>query len=288
MKILVIGGTRFFGIPMVERLIRDGEDVTIATRGLAKDAFGDKVNRIKLDLNDENSVRSALHGKKYDVVIDKMGYCSNEMKWILESLYCDRFIHMSTAGVYDLNHLLIREEEFNPTEGELIWCGRKELSYDEVKRNAERALFQIYTDVDCVSVRVPFVLGKNDYTGRLKFYVEHVLNSIPMYVDNMDEEFCVSECNEISDMIIRLVRSDYTGTINGCSAGLISIRELLNYISIKAGKKPVLEKSGDPAPYNCTVTNSLCTEKAKELGISFRDVKSWVFDLLDEYMSCRK
>lgn len=33
MKILVIGGTRFFGIPMVHELLQKGHQVTIATRG---------------------------------------------------------------------------------------------------------------------------------------------------------------------------------------------------------------------------------------------------------------
>ncbi len=32
MNVLVVGGTGFFGIPMVEKLIADGHDVTIATR----------------------------------------------------------------------------------------------------------------------------------------------------------------------------------------------------------------------------------------------------------------
>lgn len=33
MNILVIGGTRFFGIPMVNELLAHGHNVTIATRG---------------------------------------------------------------------------------------------------------------------------------------------------------------------------------------------------------------------------------------------------------------
>lgn len=33
MKILVIGGTKFFGIPMMEALSAGGHEVTIATRG---------------------------------------------------------------------------------------------------------------------------------------------------------------------------------------------------------------------------------------------------------------
>ena len=37
MKILVIGGTRFFGIHMVRELLAQGHAVTIATRGNVKD-----------------------------------------------------------------------------------------------------------------------------------------------------------------------------------------------------------------------------------------------------------
>lgn len=48
-KILVIGGTRFFGIHMVHELMKMGHDVTIATHGLTADSFGDKVNRIIMD-----------------------------------------------------------------------------------------------------------------------------------------------------------------------------------------------------------------------------------------------
>lgn len=39
MKILVIGGTRYFGIHMVNELISKCHDVTIATQGKASDTF---------------------------------------------------------------------------------------------------------------------------------------------------------------------------------------------------------------------------------------------------------
>ena len=39
MKILVLGGTRFFGIHMVKGLLDSGAEVTIATRGNVKDEF---------------------------------------------------------------------------------------------------------------------------------------------------------------------------------------------------------------------------------------------------------
>ena len=46
MKILAIGGTRFFGIHMVNELLDKGHDVTIATRGKAADECGNRVRRI--------------------------------------------------------------------------------------------------------------------------------------------------------------------------------------------------------------------------------------------------
>ncbi|WP_390847846.1 hypothetical protein [Bacillus litorisediminis] len=43
---LYLGGTQFFGKLLVHKLLEKGINVTIATRGLADDPFGDKVNRL--------------------------------------------------------------------------------------------------------------------------------------------------------------------------------------------------------------------------------------------------
>ena len=283
-SVLVIGGTRYFGIPMVKKLFERGYQVTIATRGITRDSFDNEVNRIKLDLNKEESVRKALVGKFFDVVIDKMGYSSNEMKWILESVQCNRFVHMSTAGVYTLDHYNITEEEFDGHRGDIIWCGRKELPYDDVKRNAERVLCQIYDRMSWTSVRVPFVLGMDDYTGRLRFYVEHIVHQIPMFIDNLESRFCVAEKNEVSDLLVELASNTYQGPINGCSKGLISVSDILTYVEKKTGRYAILKKNGDPAPYNGTKDNGLSTERANNMGVSFKSVHDWIFQLIDYYI----
>ena len=80
MNVLVIGGTRFFGIPMVEELLNSGHEVTIATRGLSADSFGSRVKRLTLDRTDTQSLRSTLSARHFDVIIDKLAYCSNDIK----------------------------------------------------------------------------------------------------------------------------------------------------------------------------------------------------------------
>ena len=59
MKILVVGGTRFFGIPMINALLDKGHDVTVATRGNAKAPFDDKVAHVIMDRTDGDSACNA-------------------------------------------------------------------------------------------------------------------------------------------------------------------------------------------------------------------------------------
>ena len=86
MKILVIGGTRFFGIHMVNELLAKGHDVTIAT------------------------------------------YCSNDIKYVLDVVDCDKYIHMSSTSVYEPKHINTTECDFDGVSKELVWCDRKVFS----------------------------------------------------------------------------------------------------------------------------------------------------------------
>ena len=83
MKVLVLGGTRFFGIHLVDELLKSNCDVTIATRGLTSDSFGNKVERIRLDRHDELSIINNLSDKYFDVIYDNLAYCSNDIEILL-------------------------------------------------------------------------------------------------------------------------------------------------------------------------------------------------------------
>ena len=92
MKILVLGGTRFFGIHMVNDLLDKGHDITIATRGRTPDSFDGRVERITFERTDPASVREALAGKHFDVIIDKIAYCSNDIRMLMDAADFDRYI----------------------------------------------------------------------------------------------------------------------------------------------------------------------------------------------------
>lgn len=288
MKILVIGGTRFFGIHMVNELLKNGHDITIATRGNMPDEFGEKVKRIVLERTNEASVKAALSGTYYDVVIDKIAYCSNDIKYVMDAVDCDKYIHMSSTAVYDPKHMNTVESDFDGTAGELVWCARSAFPYAEIKRHAEYALWQEYSDRNWVAVRYPFVIGEDDYTKRLLFYVEHTMKSIPMYVDNVDYQMGYIRSDEAGKFMAFLVDKDVKGAFNGCAEGTISLREIIDYVEKKTGAKAILDEAGDRAPYNGETEYSINTDKARALGYEFSVLKDWIYELLDYYIQLLK
>ena len=284
MKILVLGGTRFFGIHMVNDLIAKGHEVTIATRGRAPDNFGDKVARITLERTDAASVREALAGKHFDVIVDKIAYCSNDIRMLMDAADFDRYIYMSSTAVYDPKHVDTKEDEFDGMKGDLVWCNRQDFPYDVIKRHAEYALWQKYSDRNFTAVRYPFVIGRDDYTKRLLFYVEHAVKKIPMYIDNIDAQMGFIRSDEAGKFISFLVDNELRGAVNGSSKGTISIHEVLDYVEKKTGCHALLADDGDNAPYNGETEYSINTDKAEALGFGFSDLKDWIYELIDYYI----
>lgn len=283
MKILVIGGTRFFGIHMVNELLAKGHNVTIATRGNRSDVFGNRVNRIIIERTNEQSMKT-LSSSHYDVVIDKIAYCSNDIKYEMETVNCDKYIHMSSTAVYEPKHMNTVESDFDGVSKELVWCDRTDFSYGEIKRQAECALWQKYRDRNWIAVRYPFVVGKDDYTKRLAFYVEHTMKSIPMDIDNLNSQMGFIRSDEAGKFMAFLVEQDIRGAINGSSEGTISIREIIEYVEQKTGTKAVVDKTGAKAPYNGESEYSINTEKAGALGFRFSVLQDWIYKLLDYYI----
>ena len=284
MKILVLGGTRFFGIPMVEELIQQGHEVTIATRQTSKDNLGDAVQRIQIERTDPIQMEQALKGKHFDVVYDKIAYCSNDIKNIMDVIDCDKYIYMSSTAVYEPKKMDTKEENFDAMGKELIWCNRADFPYDEIKRQAECALWQKYDDRNWIAVRYPFVVGKDDYTKRMLFYVEHTMKSIPMKVDNLDVQMGYIRSDEAGKFMAFLADKNVQGAINGSSKGTISLREIIDYVERKTGSKAVFLDTGDEAPYNGEPEYSINTDKAETLGFQFTNLKDWIYDLIDYYI----
>ncbi len=288
MNILVLGGTRYFGVHMVNKLLVEGHEVTIATRGITPDSFGNKVKRVIVDRLNRESMKNVFQGKYYDIVYDKLAYCSDDVANTLDFISCGKYVLMSSSAVYDDKSLGIKESDFEPADKAFVMCKRGDLSYGETKQEAERILVQKYKDIKYDIVRYPVVLGVDDYTNRLRFYVEHIVNQVPMYIDNLDEEICYIGAKEAGKFLAYLADDKSMRIINGCSSGTISLATIIDYVEEKCGKKAILSADGESAPFNGEVTFSLDTSISKELGYEFSDLRDWIYELLDVYMETMK
>lgn len=280
MDILVLGGTRFFGIHLVRNLLRQGRTVTIATRGNTPDPFGAQVSRIQVDRTDAAAMAAAFQGRTYDVVYDNIAYCSNDVRAALDAISCNRYILTSSVSVYHHWHPDLKEEEWLPSEEGLVWCSRNDCDYDEGKRRAECALLR-WKDVSAAAVRFPFVIGSDDYTGRLRFYLEHVRDGLPMNIDNLDAPMGFISSEEAGRFLAFLADSDYQGPINASSRDTVSLRAVLAVAEEKTGRAPLLSPEGDPAPYNGADRYSVNTSRAGHLGFVFSSLHTWLPILLD-------
>ena len=280
MKILVVGGTGLVGSHITRNLLELGHDVTIATRGKRNDGFGSQVSRITFDRLNPQEISAALADKLYDVIYDTQAYSSNEIKYLLDYARCKRYIEVSTVSVYAPDFSLnLPEENFDPTTYPLNWCGRKDFPYDEIKRQAECAMFQTYSHIPSVAVRLPFVIGTDDDTRRLHFYVEHILSQKPMHINNLDAELSFVRSDEAGRFIAWLADKDICGPVNAGSRGTITLAEITAYVERKTGISAILQDDGDNGAYNHCPSFSMSLDKT---GFEFSSIKDWIYDLLDE------
>ena len=150
------------------------------------------------------------------------------------------------------------------------------------------SLWQKYRDRNWIAVRYPFVVGKDDYTKRLAFYVEHTMKSIPMDIDNLNSQMGFIRSDEAGKFMAFLVEQDIRDAINGSSEGTISIREIIEYVEKKTGAKAVVDQAGAKAPYNGEPEYSINTEKARALGFRFSILQDWIYELLDYFIQGEK
>lgn len=284
MNVLVLGGTRYFGIHMVKSLLDRGHKVTIATRGKTKDLFEQKVERVIIERTNPDSLADAFGNCYFDAVCDNLAYCSNDVKYLLESIRCGRYIMTSSASIYTNQHLLTSETEFNPLLYPLKLCSRGEFPYDEAKRQSECALFQEYYQTPAVAVRFPYVIGEDDYTKRLYFYIEQTIKGNPMSLDNLDEQIGFISSVEAGEFLAWTAEQEFTGAINGNNTGTISLQEIMKYIEQKSGKKAIFSREGMVGPYNGQKAFSLDITLASNLGYQFDELKPWIYLLLEKYI----
>jgi nucleoside-diphosphate-sugar epimerase len=292
-KALVIGGTGFVGLHVVENLLQRNDDVTIASRGVAKDPFGTRVRRLTVDRHDYKSFRS-LGEESWDVVFDQRCYSPidalNACKTFRGKIH--QYVFASSQSVYDFGANL-REELFRPEEISLEFNPDAAFSYAEGKRLAEGVFFQ-KKPFPVAAVRLPIVLGPDDNIQTLQLYVKKILKEEPISLANSEAKLSFISSQEAGQFLVWVAEKWFHGPINACSRDTMSLGELARLIGKYAGKEPVLVEKTDGLEASHIPFSrhwSMDHAKASSLGFPFSALGEWlpaVVSALIEQISSRE
>ena len=288
-RILVLGGTKYFGRHLVQQLLEAGEDVTIATRGQQADPFGDRVRRIKMDRESLESLQTAAAEADWDVVYDNICYSPNEAADACKAFAgrTKRYIFISTQAVYEQSEQTHPESDFNPYDYPLQMGSRHDFPYGELKRLAEAVYFQ-QASFPVVAVRFPIVMGTDDYTQRLVFHIDRIREEQSIGLPNVNASMSAITSYEAGAFLFWLRNQALTGPINACSLGVISIADILAEIEQRLGKQAIIESEiteANASPYGIEHSWMMDQSKAAEEGFEFSRLAEWYPALVKELTS---
>jgi len=192
--VLVVGGTRFMGALTVWRLLARGDRVTLCTRGLAQDEFGDRDERLVADRTTPDFA-ARLAGRRFDAVIDFVAFDGRDVRGVIDALgeRAGHYVLVSSGQVYLVREgvrdaagraRLTTEADY---DGPLIArpdspADAAEWDYGMGKRAAEDALIEAAAHFPATRVRLPMVHGPRCPYRRLECYLARMLDGGPVLV----------------------------------------------------------------------------------------------------------
>jgi nucleoside-diphosphate-sugar epimerase len=182
MDILIIGGTRYMGRIVVEKLLDRGDNVTLFSRGNTRPSWWDQITHIAGDRDEREEFSAKLKGKSFDAVLDTQAFRKEDVVSAVEVFRGNigRYAMVSTGSVYQDGKL-----DFSThcpfKESDVEWSAldytypEGEDAYGVGKRHCEKWL-QENCDIPYTIVRIPAVMGWDDPTGRMWWWVQRALD----------------------------------------------------------------------------------------------------------------
>ncbi len=284
MRVLVIGGNRFFGKRLVNLLLKAKHEVTLLNRGNLDDGFGSQVQRITMDRSQISKNTPGLD-QSWDIVYDQVCYDAHEAKIACEvfSRKTKKYIFTSTKSVYPERGPLT-ESDFDPYDYKYEREINRNENYGEAKRQAEAVFFK---EMNCptIAVRFPIVLGTDDYTQRLKFHVERISQGKPIYFPKIEAKIAFISSEDAAAFLFFLSEVEFKGPINCCSRDPVSIRDVVTNIEKVTRQKANLVAKGDgeASPFGIEGDWFMVSERARVLGFECKPHAEWLPGLIEHF-----
>lgn len=243
-RVLVIGGTRFIGRNLLERLVQSKRyQLTLFNRGLSNPGLFPDLVRLKGDRNTEDV--NLIGHAEYDYIIDLSCYYPDSLSRVLNQVKnsIKGYIFISSCSVYDheADHSINRKED-----SPILPCSQSECSDPSMstygKRKAECERILVSSGLPFYILRPALVYGKYDPTDRFYYWLyqvkkqDHVL--LPGGGTN---HISLTYVNDLVEMVIALMNyPGNSGIYNASTAPSISISEIVHAASRALNRNPEL------------------------------------------------
>jgi nucleoside-diphosphate-sugar epimerase len=238
-KILVMGGTRFVGKPLVEQLIASGHALTLFTRG--RNAVPAGVEHLVGDRTDPASL-DQLRGRRFEVIVDSSGRTLSDSSAVIERTGApsQRFVYVSSAGVYADSAQWPLDEE-SPTDPASRHAG---------KADTEAWLRQ--QGIPFTSFRPTYIVGPGNYNPVESWFFDRIVHDRPVPLPG--DGSTITQLGHVNDLAAAMARcievEAATNRIYNCTGAKgVTFTGLVEAAARACGKDPaaVPIRSFDPA-----------------------------------------
>ena len=239
MDILVMGGTRFVGKPLVAQLQASGHRLTLFTRG--RQAVPAGLEHLVGDRTDPAAL-AQLQGRRFDVIVDSSGRSLEDSSAVIACTGAPshRFVYVSSAGVYADSELWPLHED-SPTDPHSRHAG---------KLHTEAWLRQ--QGIPFTSFRPTYIYGPGNYNPVESWFFDRIVHGRPVPLPG--DGSTITQLGHVEDLAAAMARcievDAATNRIYNCT-GLqgISFRGLVAAAARACDRDPaaVEIRSFDPA-----------------------------------------
>ncbi len=303
-KILIVGGTKYVGKMVVEKLLEQGHKVSVLSRGNIKPDWWYQIDHYEGDRNHLKDIKK-LQAQKFDTIIDTQAFQKSHVESLI-NFFKKRFGHyifISSTSSYNLGSAIFDPEyELKERDIELnrLASTTKGTPYAIGKRECEKYLVA-NESVSYTIFRPPKIFGPNDASGRIWWWIQRALDGRGFIIpDNFKNRFQFVFVNDFVDCILAAVhdRSSRNKIYNVANDEKFTMKDWMRSLSQATGNTsdfcfipndtiistPGLETYQIPL-YNYS-PYLFDTHRIKEdLGIKFQPIENWLTQTIMWYKS---
>jgi nucleoside-diphosphate-sugar epimerase len=310
MKILMIGGTGFFGRLLATKLLKAGHQLTLLTRGNEKpSAVWAKTAHIVCDRTEHTKFKQKLANQSFDVVIDNVVNDQQDIESII-TVFASRpkppqYIFCSSVAVYpDWMHAKSELVEKDATL-ELQHGDDWKITYANGKRAAERYLLAHHGAMPYTIMRPTVIEGPGDPHKRTLFWIQRIQAGNPILVSakNTNVLYRHVSSTDVAQAFFLAVgnKQAYNQIYNVAGKEKLTIGEYVKYIAAALEKpkvrlcwvseKKLKAKLPDyelPAFFEQTRLISSIKKIENDLGYVPRETSDWIEETVNVFVQKQK